>query len=350
MNETIAVRQGEELDKDALHRFLMKAVTDYPKQQSLEIKQFPSGASNLTYLLSNGDWQAVLRRPPLGPLPPKAHDMKREHDFLSALAPSFSYAPKPLGLGEGTEVMDAVFYVMERRHGVVLDTAFPAHIKGTVAEAKRVSELLIDTLVELHQIDPVQAGLGNFGKPDRFMERQVHGWIGRYEKAQTEEVAVYPELASWLKAGIPSKSEARIIHNDFKFNNMLFSEDLTEVRAVVDWEMATVGDPLFDLGVVLSYWTEPSDSEELRRLFPTITMNEGFLSRRELVKRYEEKIGRDCSELNFYHVFALFKLAVIVQQIYYRWYKGQTTDRRFEAFGERTKVLMNHAWQQISEK
>ncbi|WP_353625980.1 phosphotransferase family protein [Bacillus sp. JCM 19041] len=265
MEETISVRQGEELDKEALHCFLMKAITNYPVKGKLEISQFPAGASNLTYLLCKNDWQAVLRRPPLGPLPPKAHDMKREYDFLSALAPSFSYAPKPLALGVNTEVMDVVFYVMERREGIVLDTAFPAHIKGTMLEGQQVSELLIDTLVNLHQIEPNQTGIGHFGKPEGFMERQVVGWIGRYERAQTEEIAEYLELARWLKEKIPSTSEARIIHNDFKFNNMLFSRDLSEVRAVVDWEMATVGDPLFDLGVVLSYWTEPSDPIELRK-------------------------------------------------------------------------------------
>ncbi|WP_335743574.1 phosphotransferase family protein [Salicibibacter kimchii] len=182
------------------------------------------------------------------------------------------------------------------------------------------------------------------------MERQVHGWLKRYERAKTEDIPEYENLKKWLTENIPADGETTVIHNDFKFNNLLFSKDLSEIKAVVDWEMATIGDPLFDLGVVLSYWIQDDDPELLQSTFQTVTKKPGFLTRRELIDRYAEKSGRDCSSIHFYQIFSYFKLAVISQQIYFRWKNGQTQDERFKYFGDRASKLITFSWHHLNEK
>jgi aminoglycoside phosphotransferase (APT) family kinase protein len=207
-----------------------------------------------------------------------------------------------------------------------------------------MSRAVADTLVELHAVDPNAAGLGDLGRPEGFLERQLEGWIGRYEKARTDEIGEVGPLTDWLVKDVPESPEPTIIHNDYKLNNLVLDpDDLTEVRAVLDWEMATVGDPLFDLAVSLSYWTEPTDPEELKEVMPTVTSTPGFMTRAEFVERYAEKSGRDLSEMHWYMVFGYFKLAVILQQIYARWKKGQTSDERFANFDRRVRTLILHA-------
>ncbi|QQK80488.1 phosphotransferase family protein [Salicibibacter cibi] len=346
---TQSVRSGEELDVTKVKAFLEKHLSDIPKDEPVQVEQYYAGASNLTYLLSCGEWQGVLRRPPFGPLPAKAHDMKREYGILSRLHPVFPLAPKPYILGEDDTVMEATFYVMERKQGIVIDQSLPEGIQATEDLGRELSHTFIDTLAALHQVDAEAAGLHTFGRPEGFMERQVHGWIKRYERAKTEEIPEYEKLKKWFLDNIPADKETTVIHNDFKFNNLLFSNDLRQVKAVVDWEMATIGDPLFDLGAVLSYWVQQDDSELLQSTFPTITKEPGFLNRRELIQRYAEKTGRDCSSLHFYQVFAYFKLAVIVQQIYFRWKNGQTEDERFRHYGQRGTNLIKYAWKFLNE-
>ncbi|MBM7631378.1 phosphotransferase family protein [Geomicrobium sediminis] len=340
--ETIAVRSGEELNEDAIVSFLRKSLPEFPQDETLTIRQFPAGASNLTYLLESDSFEAVLRRPPFGPLPAKGHDMLREHNLLKALSPKFPYAPRPLVLGEGTDVMDVTFYVMERKHGIVLDSK-DSEIVPSREEANRVSERFIDLLAELHQVDPTTGGLEKFGHPEGFTKRQVEGWLKRYEKAKTEDVPGFEELRAWMIREIPPDGEATVIHNDFKLNNMLFSEGYEQVNAVVDWEMATIGDPLFDLGVALGYWAEPNDPPGIRAGFQSVTTHDGFYNRRDLIERYAKKTGRNLDHIHFYQVFAHFKLAVIVQQIYYRWKKGQTQDARFKVYGDMATELIKHA-------
>ncbi|QQK80524.1 phosphotransferase family protein [Salicibibacter cibi] len=346
---TQSVRSGEELELAKIKPFLEKHLDDIPKDEPLKVNQYSAGASNLTYLLSCGEWQGVLRRPPFGPLPPKAHDMKREYGILSRLNPIFPLAPKPYVLGEDTSVMDATFYVMERKQGVVIDQSFPEGVQVTEELCRELSYTFIDTLAELHQVDAKAAGLHTFGRPEGFMERQVHGWLKRYERAKTEDIPEYEKLKKWFVDNIPADGETTVIHNDFKFNNLLFSKDLRQVEAVVDWEMATIGDPLFDLGVVLSYWMQADDSALLQSSPQTITKLPGFLTRRELIDRYAEKTGRDCSSLHFYQIFAYFKLGVIVQQIYFRWKNGQTEDERFRTYGDRATNLIKYAWHLLHE-
>jgi aminoglycoside phosphotransferase (APT) family kinase protein len=343
MSETIEVREGEAFDLEAVER-LLRAHVEHVPEGELRVSQFPSGASNLTYLLSVEDWEGVLRRPPLGPVPPKAHDMGRESGILDRLNAVYPLAPKPYFFCEDESVIGAPFYVMERRTGVVLDDSFPEGFEYDEALCRGISHTVVDTLVELHAVDVEESGLGDLGKPDGFLQRQTEGWISRYEKAKTDEIYEVEPLTGWLASDIPESPPPAIIHNDYKLNNLVLNPvDLTEVRAVLDWEMATVGDPLFDLAVSLSYWIEPGDPDELKAVMPTVTVTPGFLTRRELIDRYAKASGRDLSEMHWYVVFGYFKLAGILQQIYARWKNGQTTDERFATFGERVRTLILHA-------
>ena len=343
MSETIEIREGEEFDLEAAERYLRAHVEDVPEGE-LEVSQFPSGASNLTYLIEVGDWEGVLRRPPLGPVPPKAHDMGRESGILAGLNAVYPLAPKPYFFCEDESVIGAPFYVMERRKGIVLDDTFPDGVEPDEELCRGISRTLVDTLVELHAVDVREAGLEELGKPEGFLRRQTEGWISRYEKAKTDEIEEVAPLTDWLARGIPESPPPAVIHNDYKLNNLVLdTEDLTSVRAVLDWEMATVGDPLFDLAVSLSYWIEPGDPDELKAVMPTVTVTPGFMTRKELIDRYERESGRDLSEMHWYVVFGYFKLAGILQQIYARYMNGQTTDERFATFGERVRTLILHA-------
>jgi aminoglycoside phosphotransferase (APT) family kinase protein len=343
MSETIEVREGEGFDAGAVESVLREKVDGLPEGR-LEVEQFPSGASNLTYLLRIGDWEGVLRRPPLGPIPPKAHDMGRESGILSKLNAAFPLAPKPYFFTDDEAIIGAPFYVMEKRTGVVLDDSFPEGVEPEEGLCRGVSRTVVDTLVELHAVDPEEAGLGELGRPEGFLERQTRGWIGRYDKAKTDEIDEVGPLTDWLAENVPDSPSPAVIHNDYKLNNLVLNpDDLTEVRAVLDWEMTTVGDPLFDLAVSLSYWTEPGDPDDLKAVMPTVTSTPGFMTRRELIDRYAEGSGRDLSEMHWYVVFGYFKLAGILQQIFARWKNGQTQDERFATFGDRVRTLILHA-------
>jgi aminoglycoside phosphotransferase (APT) family kinase protein len=343
LRETISVREGEEFDAKTVERYLRERVDGLPEGE-LEVRQFPSGASNLTYLLKIEDWEGVLRRPPFGPVPPKAHDMGRESGVLAKLNAVFPLAPKPYFFCEDESMIGAPFYVMERRTGVVLDDSFPEGSEPDEEICRGVSRAIVDILVELHAVDLEASGLGDLGKPEGFLRRQTEGWISRYDKAKTDEIEEVGPLTDWLAKNIPESPAPTVIHNDYKLNNLVLDpEDLTRVRAVLDWEMATVGDPLFDLAVSLSYWVEPDDPEDLKAVMPTVTVTRGFMTRQELIDRYAEGSGRDLSEMHWYVVFGYFKLAGILQQIFARWKKGQTRDERFATFGDRVRTLIVHA-------
>ncbi|MBA3474466.1 MAG: phosphotransferase family protein [Rubrobacter sp.] len=343
MSETIKVREGEDFDPGAVERYMREHIEGLP-DGDLEVRQFPSGASNLTYLVKIGDWEGVLRRPPQGPLPPKAHDMGRESNLMMKLHEAFPLAPKPYFFTDDESIIGAPFYVMERREGVNVDDSFPEGVEPNEELCRGMSRMVADTLVELHAVDWREAGLEELGKPEGFLERQVKGWLGRYDEAKTEEIEEVEPLTEWISRDVPESPPATIIHNDYKLNNLILNpDDLTDVRAVVDWEMATIGDPLFDLAVSLSYWVEAGDSQELKEVLPTVTDMPGFFTRKEFVDYYAEKSGRDLSDMHWYMVFGYFKLAVILQQIYARWHSGQTQDERFANFNERVKNLILHA-------
>ena len=343
MSETIKVREGEGFDAGSVESVLREKIDGLPDGE-LEVEQFPSGASNLTYLLKIGAWEGVLRRPPMGPIPPKAHDMGRESGILSKLNAAYPLAPKPYFFTDDESVIGAPFYVMEKRTGVVLDESFPEGVRPDEGLCRGISRTVVDTLVELHAVDPAEAGLGELGRPEGFLERQTKGWISRYDEAKTDEIEEVGPLTDWLVNNVPDSPPPTVIHNDYKLNNLVLNpDDLTEVRAVLDWEMTTVGDPLFDLAVSLSYWIEPGDPDDLKAVMPTVTSTPGFMTRRELIDRYAEKSGRDLSEMHWYVVFGYFKLAGILQQIFARWKNGQTSDERFATFGDRVRTLILHA-------
>ncbi|MFB7140823.1 phosphotransferase family protein [Gottfriedia sp. NPDC056225] len=339
--ETKRVRKGEELNHIVLHKFLKENIVDLPDGE-LMIRQFFAGHSNLTYLLQIGEWEVVLRRPPLGPVAPKAHDMKREFRILSEIHPHFSAAPKPILYSQNEEIVGSPFFIMERKNGEVFDSSFPPHLNVTVEDRKNISNVMVNKLVELHSIDYSKTALLEISKPENFMERQVNGWIGRYNRAKTSEIAEVDRLMSWLINNVPKKHDSSIIHYDFKLNNSMFSSDLKEMIGLFDWEMTTIGDPLADLGVALSYWIQNEDHDLLKYGLgkPPVTIQEGFFTRHQFIEAYAKRSGRDLSNINYYMAFAYFKLAVIVQQIFYRFKAGQTSDERFSKFDQFAENLI----------
>ena len=350
--DTISVRKGEELDLIVLEKFLRENLESLPGNP-LEILQFSAGHSNLTYQLKMGDWEAVLRRPPLGPVAPKAHDMEREFKILTELNPVFSVAPKPFLFSENQTIVGSPFFLMERKNGTVIDTSFPEGADVRKELCQHLSKVMVEKLVELHAIDYKQTGLAEISKPEGFMERQVHGWISRYERAKTDEIAVVDSLKKWIIDHTPKKHESTIIHYDYKFNNTMFNKQLTEMVGLFDWEMTTVGDPLADLGVAMSYWNQSDDPELLIKGLGKASVTaeyEGFFTRNEFINLYAKKSGRDITNFNFYLTFAYFKLAVIGQQIYFRYKKGQTNDHRFANFNHFVKNLILHAANIADEK
>jgi aminoglycoside phosphotransferase (APT) family kinase protein len=322
------VRAGEELDLTRLEPYLRARV---PFEGPLTVEQFPSGHSNLTYLLKAGANEWVLRRPPFGTKVKTAHDMGREFRILSALGPVYPKVPRPLVYCEDEGVLGAPFYVMERVRGVILRGAQPkAAAALTPGIMARLSENLVDTLAELHAVDFAAAGLSGLGHPEGYVRRQVEGWTKRYFDAKTDLVPQVEQAAAWAAQHLPQESSAALVHNDFKYDNVVLDPaDLTRIAAILDWEMATVGDPLTDLGTTLGYWQDPDDPEAFRLLPFGPTLLPGNLTRAQVAQRYAKASGRDVGGVLFYYVFALFKIAVIAQQIYKRYVDGHTKDERF---------------------
>lgn len=335
-----AVRAGEELDLVKLTAFLER---ELGVPGAVTVEQFPGGHSNLTYLVHHGDREYVLRRPPFGSKVKSAHDMGREVAVLSKLAPVYGRAPRVIAYEPSGDVLGAPFYLMERRRGVILRKDLPAELAGDHAKVRGVCELLIDALVDLHAVDYTAAGLGDFGKPAGYIERQVSGWTERYTASQTEDVPAITEVAAWLAANKPADGPPSLIHNDFKFDNVIFDPSLTSITGVLDWEMTTIGDPLMDLGTALSYWAQASDPPAYHQLPFGPTARPGMMTRAEVAQRYLERSGRSTEHLVFFYAFGLLKTAVIAQQIYYRYAKGFTTDARFGMFIFAVRLLGEQA-------
>lgn len=270
--------------------------------------------------------------------------MKRESWILSLIHEVFPLVPKPYVFSEDLSIVGAPFYVMERKKGIILNRKWPDDVEYSPDLCRRISESAVETLVALHSIDWQAAGIAPIGRPEGFMERQVQGWIGRYERVKTDEIPTAEKTAKWMLGNLPESPPATIVHNDFKLNNMIFSEnDPAQVVAVVDWEMTTIGDPLSDVAISVSYWDEAEDVETLRNGLTSVTSLPGFISRHEFIEMYAAKSGRDADRIDFYLTYAYYKVAVICQQIYYRWKKGQTQDPRFERLGHTAANLMHHA-------
>ncbi len=335
------IRQGEELDQSRLADYLKSHLPEATGE--LCIEQFRAGHSNLTYLLRLGERELVLRRPPFGNPVKSAHDMGREYRVLSQLWKVYPPAPRPFLYCDDADVLGDEFYVMERRFGVVLrDGAPPPELQANPQMVRQLSEAVVDNLVQLHSLDFRAAGLADLGRPEGYIGRQVSGWRKRYENARTDDHADMDFLGRWLDESQPGDGPAALIHNDYKYDNiMLGSDDLTKIVAVLDWEMATLGDPLMDLGMALAYWVQEDDAPTQQQSAFGPTMLPGSLTRKEVVNRYAEQAGIEVPDMLFYYCFGLYKLAVIIQQIYARFVRGKTNDPRFAGMDTRVKALGN---------
>lgn len=340
-----AVRPSEQLDWPAIADYVrpqLAAVLGGRFDVSLPmvVEQFPGGHSNLTYLLRFGDQEFVLRRPPFGPVAPRAHDMAREYRILGTVYPVFPLAPRPFVLCEDSSVSGAMFYIMERRHGLVVRTDEPPQLENQPAERCRVSEAMVDALAALHMVDATVPQLAALGKPAGFVERQVRGWAERWKRSQTSELPEMDQLSTWLIERLPpDPPRPTLVHGDFKLDNvMLDANDIGRTVAVFDWEMSSVGDPLVDLGILLGYWVHTSTAGQ-RDALTAVTNRPGWFTREEILDRYSARTGLDLTNVTFYEVFAVFKLAVVLQQIFYRFHRGQTDDPRFANLDERVTWL-----------
>ncbi len=327
-DQTSAVRPGEELDLAKLEPFLR---SHFPAEAgTLVVRQFPSGHSNLTYSVYLGEREFVLRRPPFGSKVKTAHDMSREFRVLSKLHPAYSPAPKVLLYCDDDSILGAPFYVMEPVRGIILRRNLPQGLEFPAGTARRLSESFLDNLALLHSLDYAAIGLADLGKPQGYLERQVRGWTERYYDSKTHDYSEVEKISAWMAEHVPSTREAALIHNDYKYDNVVLDpNDLTKVVGVLDWEMCTIGDPLSDLGAALAYWVDAQDPEELQKIRWGPTTVPGSMTRAQLLHRYAQATGRDVSNMDFYLTFARFKIAVIIQQIYYRYHVGLTKDERF---------------------
>ena len=344
--DTKPVRASEQLDWDALSSYVRERLAavlgeELTADAPLTVEQFPGGHSNLTYLLRFGRREFVMRRPPFGPVPPKAHDMAREYRILEAVHPVYALAPRPFLLCEDASVIGSTFYLMERRRGLIVRSEEPLELADRPAERRRASMALVDALADLHAVDIAAHGLAALGKPAGFVERQVRGWSERWHGSQTTELREMDALAAWLVERLPPNPlRPTLVHGDYKLDNvMLDARDVGRIVGVFDWEMSAVGDPLVDLGIFLCYWTHTATLAASRDAIASVTHHEGYLTRAEILERYGARTGFDLTSIAFYEVFAVFKLAVVLQQIYYRYYRGQTDDPRFAALDERVAWL-----------
>jgi aminoglycoside phosphotransferase (APT) family kinase protein len=343
------IRQGEELDVARLEPYLLEHLPG--TRGPLEIEQFPGGASNLTYLVRLGDTELVLRRPPFGNKVKSAHDMGREYRVLSKLHAVYGPAPRPALYCEDESVIGAPFYLMERRRGVVLRRKLPEGFAMDAPTMNKLNRSFIDNLVAFHHIDYEAAGLGDLGKPVGYVGRQVEGWNKRYVACRTADVPAMEWLMGYFPSSMPGESAASLVHNDYKFDNiMLDPRDMTRIVAVLDWEMCTLGDPMMDFGTVLAYWVEAGDPAPLQMHAFGPTQWPGSMTRRELTEYYGEKSGFDTSNVLFYYAFGLYKVAVIIQQIYFRDVQGFTKDARFANFDKQVKALADEARRAVEEK
>ncbi|MGE5250524.1 MAG: phosphotransferase family protein [Bacteroidota bacterium] len=329
LDSAVAVRQGEGLDTARLEAYLREHLG---VSGPLTLGQFPGGYSNLTYLLSVAEAgrvrEMVLRRPPFGAHIRGGHDMQREYRILSALIDTYGKVPRPILFCEDESIIGAPFYLMERVTGIILRNRLPEGLVLDPGLMQSICFALIDALAGLHALDYHAAGLSELGRPEGYTARQVDGWTKRYRDALTPDCPDFEPVAAWLAANAPSQSEAALIHNDFRYDNAILDPaDLTHIIAILDWEMATIGDPLTDVGTTLAYWAEPEDPQVLRRF--GLTSHPGNLDRQQFLERYAARSGRDVSDFLFYYVYGSFKNMVIALQIYARFRQGLTKDPRF---------------------
>lgn len=325
------IRDGETLDIKAVEAFAKSHMPDI--EGPCEITQFPGGASNLTYLLQFKNRDLILRRPPFGTKAKSAHDMGREYKVMSKLKPVFPFVPNMVAFCEDESVLGCEFYLMERLVGIIPRADLPEGLILSEAQVRAMCTHVIDKLIELHSIDYQAAGLTELGKGEGYVTRQISGWSKRYRDAITDNVPDFESVMGWLADNMPEQISVCVIHNDFRFDNVVLNpNDPTEVIGVLDWEMATLGDPLMDLGNTLCYWVQADDDPMSQMLRRQPTHIPGMMTRDEVFAYYCERMGFGNVDFTFYRVYGLFRLAVILQQIYYRFHHGQTKDQRFATF------------------
>ncbi len=340
MADVGAVRPGEAPPLERLAAYLTERLPGFGGP--LGLAQFHGGYANLTYLLTAGGDEYVLRRPPLGPLPKGAHDMGREHRVLSALHPVYGRAPRALLYCDDPAVIGAPFLVMERRRGVVVRRAFPAELAAAPDVERRTAFALIDALADLHRVDPAAAGLSGLGRPDGFAERQIEGWARRWEAAKDRDLPRFEAVRAALARRSPAPLAVSVLHNDPKLDNCQFAPHAPgTVTAVFDWDMATLGDPVIDLGVCLGYFA--ADRGAWGGMFSAATAGGDFPAEAELAERWAARTGLRGADVGWATAFGLWKTAVVLQQIHIRWLRGQTQDARFAALGPRVPELIDKA-------
>jgi len=338
------VRTGEELPAAPLESFLLN---HFPGAAGpLSIQQFPSGHSNLTYLVRFGGREVVLRRPPFGSKVKSAHDMGREYRVLSKLHSAYPEAPRVLLFCDDVSILDVPFYLMEPIRGVILRKDPPAELNFSPEVARRLNEAFVDHLALLHALDYSAIGLGDLGKPQGYLARQVGGWTERYHASRTHDYIEADRIAAWLVDHLPAESRAALIHNDYKYDNMVLDPaEITRIIGILDWEMCTIGDPLSDLGTTLAYWVDARDADDLQAVRWCPSTYSGSLTRAQMVERYARSTRRDVANMPFYLAFGRFKVAVILQQIYYRYAQGLTKDSRFAALPAKVGTMLRASLQ-----
>ena len=348
-DQSTPIRAGEELDVGIIDAYL-KAHIDGLSGTPI-ISQFPGGASNLTYLLQYPERELVLRRPPFGHKAKSAHDMGREYRILNQLNSGFPYCPKAYVHCTDESVIGSEFYVMQRVNGIILRADLPSELNFDAKQTRQLCESFIDKLVELHQVDYNACGLGDLGKPQGYVQRQISGWSDRYEKALTPDAPLWTEVKTWLNAKMPADHpRASIVHNDYRFDNVLLDpNNPQQIIGVLDWELTTLGDPLMDLGNSLAYWIEANDPAPVQLMRRQPSNAPGMLTRQEFADYYAQRAGIKIDCIDFYYCYGLFRLAGIVQQIYYRFYHGQTQDKRFAQFVQMNQLLEQMSLQVIKQ-
>ncbi|MGH1493961.1 MAG: phosphotransferase family protein [Acidimicrobiales bacterium] len=344
--ETLEVRPGEDLDWQTIETYLRAELPpEVVGAGPFTVNQFPNGAANLTYLIAFGETELVLRRPPFGTIAPGAHDMKREFKVLSRLWSHFDRAPRAFLLCDDHSIAGADFFVMERRRGEVIRGIIPETMRHHDRVGHRLGIALVDAMAEFHLLDPEACELGDLGRPDGFMARQVGGWRKRWDLVTDPDYdAAMVAIHQALEASTPEAQRVSLVHNDLKLDNCMFDPaDPDRVIAFFDWDMTTLGDPLADLGTLLNYWPDPDDPEEVRRASHDGMSLMGLPKRAELAERYGQQTGLDVSMIAWYEAFAQWKTGVVVQQLHHRWKMGDSTDERMETIAERLPLLINTA-------
>jgi len=343
------VRKGEELNENSLKKFLFENEFISNNKSDLFISQFTNGFSNLTYLIKIENKELVLRCPPKGAVK-YGHDMGREFKVLCGLNKGFKKAPIAHVFSDNIKIIGKPFYIMEKIEGIILSKKEADSRNIRSSEYTKIAQNWLNTFVELHQIDYNKIGLNDLGKPKGYVKRQVRNWSKQYLIAATEEIPESYKIMDWLEKNQPKKYNYSLIHNDYKYDNIVFSDDSwNKIQAILDWEMCTLGDPLMDFGTSLAYWTMASDHIKILDGLNYPTAKPGNPGRMELVDMYGEKRGIKIDNLVFYYVFGLFKIAVIVQQIFYRYNKGLTTNEKFKDLNKMSKLMCIIGWQAIQK-